>query len=247
MFKKVFDIIVIVAIVGLTYYIITLSKSVSEDVSKTNENFLEITDHQSKLTQTFAGLYETSQIQLASVTSDLEATKALYAQSETMLKSTSLELSQTKALLKETESMLAQLREDTSSFVNMTGKALELESAGDDLKAQMAAIKDHLRFLSGDVKDRPEADKLVKYFKAKIQLVKGKIKGFNRDAYELRIAAQKEHDKIKSILGNNGFLVKEGKSINVDYAKFKAADPSAVSEIKKTDDSKVDVSVKFVD
>ncbi len=250
MFKKILDIVVIVAIVGIAYYITTLSKSVYEDLSKANENLLEISDQQSRLTQTYAGLYQTSQLQLASVTSELEATKALYAQSENMLKSTSLELSQTKELLKETETMLSQLREDTSSFVQMTGKALELENANADLKAQMAAIRDHLRFLSGDVKDMPEADQLLKYFRGKIHLVKGKIKGFKRDAHELKIAAQKEHDRIQAILGNNGYLVKEGKSIKVDYAKFLTADPSSVSGETAKDTkipSNVNISVKFVD
>ena len=251
MFKKVLDIVVIVVIVGLAYYIVTLSKSVSEDVSKANENLLEMSEYQSTLLETYVGLYQTSQLQLVSVTNELEATKALYAQSETMLKNTSNELELTRSLLKETEVMLSQLREDTKSFVSMTGKALELESTSADLRAQMALIKDHLRFLSGDVKDQPEAGKLLRYFKGKIHLVKGKIKGFRRDAHELKIAAQNEHDRIKTILGNNGYLVKEGKTIQIDYAKFQAADMSgtvnAAGQSKEATPSNVDISVKIVD
>ncbi len=251
MFKKVLDIVVIVVIVGLGYYIVTLSKSVSEDVSKANENLLELSEYQSTLLETYVGFYQTSQLQLASVTNDLESTKALYAQSETMLKHTSNELELTRTLLKETEIMLSQLREDTKSFVSMTGKALELESTSADLRAQMALIKNHLRFLSGDVKDQPEADKLLKYFKGKIHLVKGKIKGFRRDAHQLKIAAQYEHDRIKTILGNNGYFVKEGKPIQIDYAKYQAADISgavnAAGQSKDATPSKVDISVKIVD
>ena len=253
MYKKIFDVVVIVALVGLGYYVFTLSKTVYQDLSSSNQNLLENYDQQARLTQTYSGLYQTSQLQLASVTSDLEATKILYAQSENILKSTSLELDQTKAILKETELMLSQLREDTQSFVKMTGKAIELESTNADLKAQMAAIRDHLRFLSGDVKDMPEAGQLMKYFKGKIHLVKGKIKGFKRDAHELIIAAQKEHDRIKTVLGNNGYFMREGKNIQIDYAKFQTADPSSVNNntssasAEKSTANNVDISVKFVD
>ncbi len=59
MFKKVLDIVVIVVIVGLAYYIVTLSKSVSEDVSKANENLLEISEYQSTLLESYVGLYQT--------------------------------------------------------------------------------------------------------------------------------------------------------------------------------------------
>jgi hypothetical protein len=248
MLKKIFDIGLIFVIAGLTGFVIYLSKNIGKDLNEAHTNLEEVSDQQSLLAQSFASRYKASELQLASVTSELEATKTLYAQSESMLKGVSMELASTKALLKETEDMLTDMRENTQSLVNISNKTLELQNEEFDIKAQMEAIKDHLRFLAGDIKDLPEGDKFVQFFKRKMVLVKSKIKGFKKEAMQLRIAAKNEHDRIKTILGNNGFITREGRVVKVDYEKFQAADLNGVAEVDKTEfQQNVNINVKFVD
>ncbi len=131
------------------------------------------------------------------------------------------ELTVTKQQLAEAQQLLTQAREENTNLQNLVGelnqKTIEFEQTiaklkdeNANLSTEMVSLKDRLRLFEGDVKDMAEAKAVIALFKEKLRVVKGKIKQFKREAYEAKVSIQKERDRIETLMGNTGFLVKDG-------------------------------------
>ena len=158
------------------------------------------------------------------------------------------ELTSTKAILAETQALLAKSQADNANLQALVQelnqkteqfqvKMAELEQKNTELNGQLNVIQERLRLLEGDVRNMDEGRSVIKMYKQNLRKVKLKIVEFKREASYAKIAAQKEKDRIESLIGNNGFLVKNGKA-------YQRPDSSAV--IKGTNDNRVDVDVKFM-
>lgn len=106
-----------------------------------------------------------------------------------------VELAQIKAKLNETEDLLRQAQEEKES--------LKEENAV--LNKTVAGLKEELRLWEGKIKSLDEK-KLV------IEKRSQSIKELRKRIWDLKVKAQREIDKIKMQLGNQGFLTKGGKS-----------------------------------
>ena len=90
------------------------------------------------------------------------------------------------------------------------------------MSSELAVVDAKLRYYSGEVKDTAEGRQLLKLYKSKMKLVKSKIRSFKREVKWAKKAAQKENDRIKALLGNNGYFMKNGETVEVDYRKYNA-------------------------
>ncbi len=152
--------------------------------------------------QLLSGTYEKQSSLTETYARELSTTKGLLFQAQT-----DLELA--KAEIGELTARTDQLTESNNNYQAMIS---QLEEKNAQLAKDMQALQERLSYLDGNVKDLAEAKNLIGEYKDKFRLVKGKIRAFNRQAFEAKVAAQKEKDRIAMLLGNNGYLVKDGKS-----------------------------------
>ncbi|MDP8213255.1 MAG: PilZ domain-containing protein [Candidatus Zapsychrus exili] len=249
MARMLFSALLFLAIVSLTVYILWLGGEIYKNVSKSSSKMLGVTIKQASLTQNYSELYQKSQVKLVGMTSELSSTKGV-------LSSVAQDLSAAKKALLETETLLlsaqdnnSKLSKDFENFkirsdemkTEFTKKIASLEETESQINYEMIILQNQLRYYSGDVDNIEEAKELTSIFKQRMKLVKRKIKNFKREANRAKTAAFKERDMIKSLLGNNGYFVKNGQNVEVDIEKYNALDSGKSMNSK----GKVNINVDF--
>ena len=66
----------------------------------------------------------------------------------------------------------------------------------------------------------------------KMNLVKSKIKDFRIEAKKVRTQALREMDRVRVLLGNNGYFVKNGEAVKVDIESYNSAVMNAGSQVE---------------
>jgi len=233
------NVMLITVIIGLTAYVVWQSGMIYQDISRSNEQLLSNFTQQAALTQSYSHRYHATALQLLSVGGELEATRQLYVESEGMLKTVTEELASTKAILVQTESMLVSARAGTADLQaaaqvaalvdvdpaqrnEIENTVALLQEKNVQLVREMATLQSQFTFLSGDIKNTDEGRMLVVLYRTKIKDVKGRIKHFREEARGVRVAAGQERDRIKLLLGNNGYFMKDGTTVKVDEEKYRA-------------------------
>lgn len=235
------SILTFVGILSLTAFIIATSLGIYQTVDQTNQDVLKSSNEQAGVTRTYVGLYNDTKAKLAAVTEELNLTKQLYQDSQEQLTSVSKELEATKLILAQTEELLAQVRhggsdlkrEVAASAFNeaavlkakeeLTEKVAMLEYERNDMNEKIKQLQEQLQYYEGNIKNIEEGKALIQIYRTRLKIVQSKIKGYKQEAQMTRIAAQKERDKLRLQLGNNGYLVRNGEAVKVDWAKYNAA------------------------
>jgi len=268
--EKFFNIIFFVFIAGLTGYILWINMDISNNFYSSNRNMSHVAGKQSSLIQNYLGLYQstelalqTSEFHLAKSEANLAKSEAnlervarelgikntelfrvqkLYADGQQMLTGVRKELSSTMKILADTEKMLAEMKEGFKSDV------ARLNSANKKIASEMSALQDKIKYYQGDILNLTEGNALLVLYRSKMKLVKSKIRIFKKEAEIVKKAALAEKDRIKMLLGNNGYFMKAGKNINTDMATFYSAVlDSAKVENVTTPDEEVNINVTFVE
>ncbi|MFA5338188.1 MAG: hypothetical protein WC330_07635 [Candidatus Omnitrophota bacterium] len=138
---------------------------------------------------------ETVSVDLGQVGDKLKGKKGTFVAVSYDKDTLMVELAQIKAKLNETEKLLKQAQEEKES--------LKEENAV--LNKTVADLKEELRLWEGKIRSLDEK-KLVTDRRNK------GIKELRKRIWDLKVKAQREIDKIKMQLGNQGFLTKGGKS-----------------------------------
>lgn len=155
------------------------------------------------------------------------------------------ELATTKSVLADTQALLAKAQAENVNLsalveelnqknAEFQGRMADLEQKNTDLNGQLTVIRDRLRLLEGDVRNMEEGRSVIQIYKQNLRKVKLKINEFKQEAHFAKVAAQKERDRIETMLGNNGFMVKDGKAV------VRGETPAAAGK------SRVDVDVQFM-
>lgn len=259
-------IILVVSMASLLAFILWQGSDVYSKRVKTVDRLAEVSTQQALLTQSYANRYHAVQLQLISTTEELNATKALYQDSQLMLEGVNRELVETRAVLAEAEKMIVALggnssvlkgrissigdltKESLDSFKNdLTIALAELEKKNKTLSEELTVLENKIKYYEGDVKNIDESNKLIEFYRSKLKVVKAKIKDFRSEAEKARISAQKERDRIRLLLGNNGYIMRNGETVKVDEAKYNAAMMTPEMESQLKDSSRnVEVNVDFV-
>ena len=237
--------ILALVIIGLTVYTISVGVETYNNMSMANIKMFAVSSKQVTLTQNYARLYHESELRL------LEANQELNA-SSIMLKDISRELQMTKAILVKTESMLVDAKNEMaikmqSEISNLTAlketelaavraeleaqiKALENKSTG--LRTEIASLDSKLKYYEGNINNIGEGKVLLQLYHDKMNLVKSKIKDFRIEAKKVRTQALREMDRVRVLLGNNGYFVKNGEAVKVDIESYNSAVMNAGSQVE---------------
>jgi len=123
-------------------------------------------------------------------------------------------LVQTEAFLKKVQEENDKLREK----IKLLDKMAELEKTIARLKEKNALIINQMTSPQRDstspekrFKTIEEGKAIIQDYQEMISKVKKKIKTLKKEEYEKKVAAQKEIDRIQTLLGNNGYWVRDGK------------------------------------
>jgi len=234
--NKVVSFLLILAILGLICFSIWLSGLIHTGLTSSNSQLVGATEQQ-------AGLYNKSQAELMS-------SQKMFQESQDMLSGVNADLSSTKSILAETQQLLEQARAENSltqgeyakAKADLEAKVAALESQNSDVSREMQDLQTRLSFYDGDISSMGEGKSLLKLYKQRVKEVKTKIKGFKKEAHRARISAMRERDRVRALIGNNGFLVKDGKTVEVDMEKYNALSSQGLEQKKN-----VEIDVNFVD
>ncbi|MBF0593817.1 MAG: hypothetical protein HQL22_02485 [Candidatus Omnitrophica bacterium] len=97
------------------------------------------------------------------------------------------------------------------------GEALEemigsFKKKNRELDSALQGVRKELTVFQPEINDANEGRSKVQIFKQHIRMVKQNMRILRQKAYEVHVAAQKEHDRLEALYGNGGFMVKDGQS-----------------------------------
>ena len=264
--RKFINFLLIVVMAGLTGYAIWLSQRIYEESQATSQEMLSMSENQSALATRFAGMYRTTQDKLTATQEELASTKKLYEESELALSSVTQDLEMTKKIIAQTHALLKELKAgkmnpktvDLSSLENiefnkfsrkenqLQDSLVSLQNENQSLTSEIETLKNELNRYQGDAANLNEARGMIALLKERIHEVKLKIRDFKSEAVNTRIVALRERDRVRTMLGNNGYMTKEGQLVSVDLAKYNAANPNEMDEAQAAKASrKVGINVTF--
>lgn len=140
---------------------------------------------------------------------------------------TRLKLEETESVLAYTVTELAMVRdlndqllddiqelEEYKFFAKGKEKAIEsmaynFRKKNKSLKDQMKRLQEELDVFQADIADMSEGHAKIKLFKKQIKAVKKNMVVLKKEAHDLKVAVQKEKDRLASLYGNGGYIVKD--------------------------------------
>lgn len=187
--KSILGIILIVAMVAITSFILIQQTAI-------RENYQQASDLLSSAFTTQAGLY-------TKVSKDLSETRTV--------------LTQTQTILEEAQKQNALLQNEVTAL-NTRQQVLDnqivlLQDENTKLTQELGVLKDKLRPFDGEVASLDDGKSFNKIVRNRLREIKVNIGSLKRKAHEAMVAAQKERDRIALEQGNRGYLVKDSQVV----------------------------------
>ena len=126
----------------------------------------------------------------------------------------------TETLLKSVQDENRKLNEQIallSHVQDLQDTVSRLKSENGQILAEIKDLRQQVTFESRNLMDIAKGQELIRNFKDRIRSVKVRIKELQNDAYIQKVAAQKEQDRMGLMLGNNGFLTRDGQQTAADF------------------------------
>ena len=202
----------------------TIQQAVTTMESAAQEQSVNLR-HYIKEYQETKGFLDTANKKVAELTIKLEAANA--------------ELAISRSQLASLQAMNEEMNWTVQSFEHYKEKA---KAKGESLEAMINAFKVKNKRLQGDLETARKdlsvflpgipssldtKTKILAYRKH-IRVVKKNIHMLEKEALAMKRAAQQQHDRLESLYGNNGYMIKDGRDLSI-----------------KREDPKVDIKVEF--
>lgn len=220
--KTIIGGILIVIMLALTGYVLNLQ---NQNYAVLNQSTILSLKSQAKQ----AANYRVYVQQYKDTREELEQTVIKLTQVQKDLDRVSTELAEAKGMLTQTNDLLVQAQQENDKLksdiealealrsaeqVNSIGelevKISSLKKKNVEVSDQLNSVKNEMRAFEADFNNMDEGKSLLVLFQNKIKLVKSRMRYLKQETYFAKVAAQKEKDRIESLMGNNGFLVKDG-------------------------------------
>ena len=209
---------VIVAVIG---YLVWYSSGIYKDVTAANEKMLSVSSQQAALSEGYLNLFRANEIKLTDATERFDVASQLIQENRVAIALFTEELEATQALLSQTETMLIQANDRN---IEMSRTLQTLSAQGGSISPQQTAIAD------GNIMSVTVAQSLISDYYMKIKSVKGEIKRLKSEDRSARITAIAQIDDQKLQIGNNGYFIKNGQTVQVNerqYNDLKVSRPGA--------------------
>jgi len=126
-----------------------------------------------------------------------------------------------------TETLLSSVQEENrklneqiallSHVEDLQETVSRLQAENSEILTEVTDLRQQLAFESRNLSDIDEGKALIRKFKDRIHNVKVRIKELRNDQYIQKIAAQQEKDRMGLMLGNNGFMTRNGELTAADF------------------------------
>ena len=182
----------------------------------------------------YVGIYQKSNLSNQMMITTLEKQVALQRE-------VNKQLAIVKDTLVQTELALANVKQENELLKQQAEKSAELEAALNDIKAkndsmalEVSDLKNRLQKYEKEIKTLAEGHQMITMFRGKIHEVKMSMDNLKRDAFNTKIAAFKELDRLKMVYGNHGYVIRDGKLYKIDaYQKLQS-------------NGRIEVNVEFI-
>lgn len=224
---------------SLAFFIVKEQNLIFKNIEESNRMMLNASDQQAVLTRSYAALYHQTAETLTAVTKELDLSKALLQETQDLL-------SQAKMENTDLQNRLAALNNPS----NLTaGNQIAFERIKEGLEQQivilneknfqfaneLAQLKNQLRSFEGNIQSLEEGRTTISLLHNRLKRIKSKMSSLKREAYYAKEEARKQRDQTLALKGNQGYLVKDGKT-------FKGSENSF-----PTDGKKIQIDVSFVE
>ena len=102
---------------------------------------------------------------------------------------------------------------------DLQAKITALKDRDTQVSTQLADLKTQLRAFDADIASPEEGRSLIVLFQNKIRLVKSHMRYLRQQAFFAKVAAQKEKDRLATLNGNSGFVLRNGQPQNPNGTK----------------------------
>ena len=211
------------------------------NVQRSNQLLLAASQKQAQVSREYAHRYHTSEVTLAGVSrqldstqQELQATKNLLTQTEYMLTEAHTENTRFQSEIQSLRDLMGtKTTQDSQDFVQFKEKVDALQQQNTEMSLELATLKSQMRILEGDVTSIEEGKAFVLLYRNKIRAVKGKMNQLRHEALNAQMVISAERSRLKSLGGNQGYLIKEGV-------------PQKFSKDPENKTNQVEIDVKFV-
>ena len=230
---RVIGFLVCVALIALIEYIIYTSAVIYRDTTRANQRIFAASAQQAALTRDYKRLYRASEANVIERTEKLDIANEIIAQDKAAIALFSKELEATSALLNRTEELLA-----------------EANARNDELSNGIAAFQPQgrtrvVRNEGGAAVTNVEMS--MAEYRLQLQSIKNEMKLLRDREQASRIAALAELDNQRLLLGNNGYLVKEGQVVWVNDEQYGRLAEDGIGDPVAPENRKVEIDVTFFD
>ncbi|MBF0569667.1 MAG: hypothetical protein HQL18_02695 [Candidatus Omnitrophica bacterium] len=174
----------------------------------------------------YAGEYKVVKVQLDETKASLDQANKALLEVTNELQKLNGEFAGTKGELTSVQQIVDQLKLNIGMLERYKAKAKDKEQALEgmiqafkkknrELDAELQGVRKELATFKPDINDLAEGRSKIDLFKKQIHLVKMNMSGIKQKAYEAKVAAQVERDRLASLYGNAGFMVKDGQDKSV--------------------------------
>ena len=224
--------------VVLTVYVLYLQHQNYNILSQSTNLSLAAGDRATGNYRTYVGKYKVTKVELDATKVQLDETTKKLEEVNRQLDQVTTELATTKGMLTQTQGMLVsaqeentklkqelqgldQLRdsENVQNLGELQNKIDTLKTRDSQVTLQLAELKNQLRAFEADFSDLDEGQSLIVLFQNKIKLVKTRMRYLKQEAFFARVAAQKEKDRLATLNGNSGFVLRNGQVQKPDSTK----------------------------
>lgn len=238
--RNTVGLVLTIVMLGLTGYVLFIQSENYKTLELSSEMSLNDQGKQSENYRYYVKEYTTvkqqldeTQTRLSKMTMELELVSKELASTKTMLSETEVLLAQTQQenkMLKGDPQAVANMHKLFGDQANAAGKNLDnLKKQNQNYDTELSKLKGDLENFQANAGDLKQGASLIKDLRDKIRVVKNKMRSLRKDAAQAREAAQVERDRQLLLLGNNGFVTKNGELQLGEKAK-----------------KSVDIDVKFV-
>jgi len=229
--NRIIGIVLSVVMIALTAYVFHLQHQNINTLSQSADIALSASNNATVNYMAYVGRYKETKIELDETTRKLEEVNRQLDQVTAQLATTNGMLTQTKgmldaaqqenAALKRELQGLDQLRnsQNVQNIGELQAKISTLQDRDSQVSLQLAQLKDQLHDFRAEFSNMKEGQSLISLFQNKIRLVKMRMRYLKQEAYSAKVAAQKEKDRLATLNGNSGFVVRDGRLQNPNGTK----------------------------
>jgi chromosome segregation ATPase len=229
--KKIVGIVLSLVMIALTIYVLHLQNQNSNILYKSTELALSSSEHATNNYRTYVDRYKETK-------SELDETTRKLVEVNKQLDQVTTELATTKGMLSQTQGMLVQAQDENSKLKQelqglddlrnsenvqnlgeLQDKIKALKDRDSQISFQLEDLKKQLRAFEAEFSSPEEGRSLIVLFQSKIKLVKSRMNYLKQEAFFAKVAAQKEKDRLATLNGNSGYVVRNGQLQNPDGTK----------------------------